>query len=361
MLEKNLKLGELILASYKSFIDPNNVELADIVNNYIGKIVVIQYLPLKDKENSIFRILNLLQENNKRPDEVNVQLELLFTLEIIHNYTNIEVEPGFYEFFGEDFFDALVATGVLEAVEDICEKDIKRLRHMLDSTINWRNIFDLVDGFSNIDMTHVDALVQEVKTVKDNLKEENLELLKKITDYNQPSNYNFADMINASLINSLDKISDEEIAKWHKKQNLLVDLDSLLGERAYENIVKDINEYFSQHAELGNVDEKEIQNVYEYLKQKNQGAIDKLDYSIAEENRNNIEKGMSAQMIKLLSKKKALERKYKKEEELLRLADTIISMDSANIDDVLEVLDRYQKITEDKKDQKISEDKKEEK
>ena len=57
-------------------------------------------------------------------------------------------------------------------------------------------------------------------------------------------------------------------------------------------------------------------------------------------------------MIKLLSKKKALERKYKKEEELLRLADTIISMDSANIDDVLEVLDRYQKITEDKKEEK---------
>lgn len=352
MLEKKLKLSELILASYKSFIDPNNVELADIVNDYIGKIVVIQYLPLKDKENSIFRILNLLQENNKRPDEVNVQLELLFTLEIIHNYTNIEVEEGFYEFFGEDFFDALVATGVLDAIEDICEKDIQRLRHMLDSTINWRNMFDLVDGFGNIDMTHVDALVQEVKTVKESLKEENLELLKKITDYNQPNNYNFADMINASLINSLDKISDEEIAKWHKKQDLLVDLDLLLGERAYENISKEINNYFAQHAELGDVNEKEIQDVYEYLKKKNQGVIDKLDYSIAEENRNSIEKGMSAQMIKLLSKKKALERKYKKEEELLKLADTIMSMDNTNIDDVLEVLNRYQKVTEDKKEDK---------
>lgn len=343
MLEKNLNLADVTLVAYKSFLDPFNKELEQAVNDCISHLVVLEYLPLKEKKATIFRIINLLKENNKRPDEIHAQLEILFTLEVINNYTNINVEDNFYEFFSDDFIDALETTGIIDAIEAICGRDMDRLRYMLDSTINWRNIFSLVDGFGNIDMSHVDALVQEVRTVKESLKEENLDLLKRITDYNQPNVQNFSDMLSASLVNSLDKISDDQIAKWHEQQDLIIDLDKVLGAKSYDNITKEITEYFTQHAELGTVSDQEIQNVYEYLKEKNQNTINKLDYSIAEENRSSIEKGLSTQMIKLLSKKKALEKKYQKEEELLKLADSIMSMDSTNIDEVIEVLHKYQK------------------
>ena len=54
-------------------------------------------------------------------------------------------------------------------------------------------------------------------------------------------------------------------------------------------------------------------------------------------------------MIKLLSKKKALEKKYKKEEELLRLADTVMSMDVSEIDDIAEVLEKIKNEKENNK------------
>lgn len=348
MLDKNLKLTDIMLAAYKSFTDPLNEELKAQVNDYISKITVIQYLPLREKQVSTFKLLNLIDENEKRPDEVATRMELLFTLEVINQYTNIEVESGCYELFGEDFLDALEMTGIMDAIEEISEKDIERLRHMLDSTVNWRNIFNLLEGFGNIDMSHVDQLINEVKEAKEGLKEENLDLLKKIADYNQPNVYNFTDMINASIINSLDKISEEQLAKWHENHDLLVNLDNILGEKSFENISKDILDYFEQHPELGKVEKKEIQNVYEYLKEKNQDKINKIDYQIAEENRTNIQKGMSSQMIKLLSKKKALEKRYQKEEELLRLADTIMSMDTAGIDDIAEVLEKVKGEKEEK-------------
>lgn len=343
MIEKNLNLADVMLMAYKLYNNPSDKKLEDEVNNYISKMVVLSYLPLREKEVAIFRILNFIQDNERRPEEINTEVELLFTLEIINQYTNIEVEKDFYELFKEEFYDALMMTGIIEAIEDICDEDIIRLRRMLDSTINWRNIFNLIQGFESIDMSHVDQLVKEVQEAKEGLKEENLDLLKRIADYNQPNVHNFSDMISASIVNSLDKISDEQIAKWHENQDLLVNLDGILGDKSYENITNNIMEYFNKHSELGKVDEKEIESVYEYLKEKNQEVINKLDYSIAEENKVTIEKGISSQMIKLLSKKKALEKKYKKEEELLRLADTIMSMDGTNIDELLEVLNQYQK------------------
>ena len=241
---------------------------------------------------------------------------------------------------GEDFFDALEVTGIISSIEKISGKDIERFRHMLDSTVNWKNIFNLIEGFENIDMSHVDQLVNEVKEAKQGLKEENLELLRKIANYNQPNVHNFSDMISASIINSLDKISEEQLAKWQEKHDILVDLDNILGEKSYDNISKEIQDYFAEHSELGKIEEKEIRNVYEYLKEKNQEKIDKIDYQITEENKNNIEKGISSQMIKLLSKKKILENKYKKEEELLKLADTIMTMDSTEIDDIATILEK---------------------
>ena len=340
MLEKNLKLTDVLLASYQFYSDPMNEELAAQVNDYISKIMVLPYLPLREKQMAIFKILNLVGEENQTPEDISAKIEILFVLEVINRYTNIEVEDGFFEVLGEDFFDALEVTGIISSIEKISEKDIERFRHMLDSTVNWKNIFNLIEGFENIDMSHVDQLVNEVKEAKQGLKEENLELLRKIANYNQPNVHNFSDMISASIVNSLDKISEEQLAKWQEKHDILVDLDNILGEKSYDNISKEIQDYFAEHSELGKIEEKEIRNVYEYLKEKNQEKIDKIDYQITEENKNSIEKGISSQMIKLLSKKKILENKYKKEEELLKLADTIMTMDSTEIDDIATILEK---------------------
>lgn len=351
MLEKNLNLTEVMLAAYELYTDPTNKEKEAKVSEFIGQMVVLPFLPLRDKKAAIFKVLNLITDDaDQSPEEVSSQMERMFTLEVINEYTNIQVESTFYDYFGEDFYDALEATGIMKAIEEVSEKDIRRLREMLNSTVNWRNIFDLINGFENIDMTHVDDLVTEVRAAREGLKEENLDLLKRLTAYNQPVVDDFSTMVGASIVNSLDKISEEQMVKWHEKHDMFIDLDSILGKQAYDNIQKNITEYFDTHAEYEKVSEKEIQDVYDYLKEKNQDGINKLDYAIAEENRASIEKGMTAQMIKLLSKKKALEKKYKKEEELIKLADTVMTMDAASIDEVSEILNKYKNDKEEKED-----------
>ena len=150
-----------------------------------------------------------------------------------------------------------------------------RLQNLIAS-VNWRDIFSLLESFGNIDMSHVDDLVKEVKTAKDSLQEDNLDLLKRIVNINQPNSENLNDLINASIVSSLDKVSDEELAKWHEKHDVFVDLDSILGEKSYETITQEITDYFANNKELGDVTKEEVQSVYDYLKSKNQDAI-KID------------------------------------------------------------------------------------
>ena len=341
MLEKDLKLSQVMLAAYESAKDLGDETKRAAVNDYIGKLVVIEYLPLREKKAFLFRILNLLEENDKRPEEIVGQLEILFNLEMIQDYTNIYVEPEFYDLFGDEFLDTLEITGIKGAIEDINGRDVARLYNMLTATINWRDIFSVVDTFGQIDMAHVDELVNEVRAAKSGLTEENIDLLKRLANVNQPNAENLQDAITASIVGSLDKISEDELLKWQSKHDMIVNLDTLLGEKSYDHITKEIQDYFNNSPEYEPVDAQEIKNVYEYLKEKNQDSINKLDYQIAEENRVSIEKGMTAQMIKLLSKKKALEKRYKKEEELLKLADVVMSMDNTSIDEVSTILNQY--------------------
>lgn len=342
MLEKKLSMAEIMMSAYKLSRNLIDEKLAAEVNNFIGQMTVVEYVPLREKKAAIFKILGLLQEEDRRPDEVMSQIELMFTLEVIDLYTNIEIEPEFYEIFVEEFLDALEITGVLDAIEDISGKDIQRFHRMLDSVLNWRHIFSLIEGFENIDMSHVDTLANEIREARAGLTEDNLNTLKRISELNRPGVDNLSDTINAYLINSLDKITPEQLEKYNENQDIIIDLDNIFGSKELDYLTSQVQNYFNEHKELGTLNSTEIIDVYEYLKNKNAQEINKIDYQINENNKNIILDGVTSEIIKLLSKKKALEKKYQKQEELLKLADSMMSMDSKNINAIDEALHKIQ-------------------
>ena len=316
-----------------------NQELRAKVNDIAGKMVILSYVPLRDKKASILRIAAYLDENGRRPDEIAAQVETLFILEIFNNYTNVSIDADFYRIFGEEFYDSLYFAGFVQAIESKCGTDIQRFRSLVFATLDWRNVFSLVDSFSMIDMSHVDALTQEVRDAKEKLSAENIQALRDMVAMNRPGVSDISDMVGASLVASLDKITDNDIAKWHENHQMVVDLDAILGEQALSRITNEIQDYFDQQGAKGTVDQKEVQSVYDYLKAKNQDEINKINYDIGEAEKASIEKGITSQMIKLLSEKKALDQKYKQQEELLKLADAILSMDQKSYDDIKQALE----------------------
>lgn len=339
-MEKTLDMAEVTLAAYELYQDPMNQELRAKVNDIVGKMVILSYVPLREKQAGVMKTAVLLEERDKRPDEIAVQVDLYFTLGVFDTYTNIKVENDFYKIFSPEFLDAILCSKIWETVEDRCSRDIQSFRGLLDSTLNWRNVYTMVEEFGNIDMTHVDALVKEVREARTSLSDENIQLLKKMVDFNRPGVENFADLVGASLMSAMDKVSDVALADWHKKQDMVIDLDAVLGENTLNHITDEIIKYFESE-EMSEVSRQEVQDVYTYLKEKNQAEINKIDADISTETKETLEQGITSQIIKLLSKKKALDRKYQQQEELIKLADTILSMDGKAYDNIKNVLEQY--------------------
>lgn len=339
-MEKTLDMAEVTLAAYELYQDPMNQELRAKVNDIVGKMVILSYVPLREKQAAVVKTAILLEERDKRPDEIAMQVELFFTLGVFDTYTNIKVDTDFYKIFSPEFLDAIVHCKIWDEIMDHCKYDIQSFRQLLDSTLNWRNVYTMVEEFGSIDMAHVDALVQEVREAREALGDENVKLLKRMADFNRPGAENFADLVGASLMSTIDKVSDEALADWHKKQDMVVDLDAVLGANTLNHIEEEIVKYFKED-EASEVSKEEIQDVYAYLKNKNQAEINKIDADISVETKSTLEQGITSQMIKLLSKKKALDRKYQQQEELIKLADTILSIDGQSYDNIKNILEQY--------------------
>ena len=343
MLEKTLNMADITLAAYELYQDPQNENLKAKYNEYDSKIVILSYAPLREKQAGVLNIAMHLQEQQRRPDDIAVQVQLLLMLEIFNIYTNIKVDSNFYDIFNVDFYDAISACGLWNEIETHCSNDLKSFRSLLESTLNWRNVYTMVDEFSSIDMSHVDQLVQEVREAKEKLGEDNIKLLKEVAMFNRPDVDRFQDVISASLVAGLDKVSETSLSEWHKQRGTVVDLDAVLGQNTLDHIIKEVSDHFATDQSLSGVSvtQQEITDVYTYLKNKNQEEINKIDADISEENKSALEKGITSQVIKLLSKKKALDRKYKQQEELIKLADAIMSMNGQAYDDIKKVLEQY--------------------
>ena len=344
MLEKELSLAEMIVYVYNDYTRPEEEIWKNQINDFRGKMKVRAYCPMWEKQVATLGLLNKIKGQNLRPDEIAIEVEQLFTMECINLYTNIEVEEEITtEVFTPEVLDAFNLSAIYDEIWDIAGYDIERFHMMIDNSLNWSHIFDLVNSFGSFDAHKIDELINEIKEARSELSDEKLDTLKQLSTINKRSN-DFASYVDAAIVKSLEDVTPEKIVEWRNKQDIFTNLDEVLTENAKKEIFEDIQKYFDEHLELGiQVDQEEVEDVYKYLSSKNEEAINKIDIAIAEENRASIQQGVTSQMIKLLSKKNALKNRYKKEEELIRLADTVMSMDGSSIDELKEIIEQYQK------------------
>lgn len=346
MLEKNLNFADFMVSLYNNYKHPEEEVWKKQMNEFVGKLKVRSYCPLWEKKSSLIIILTSLQENERRVDEITAQLELLFTLECIKLYTNIYIDSEIYGgLFTEEIYDAFSISPLYEAIWNNAGKDINRFYNMVYQSLSWEHVFDLVKMFSGFDAKQVDSLISEIKETRQYLSEGQLDKIKEIASMDRGITGEITDQFNAAIIKSLEDVDQEKINQWAEKQDVFAGFDKVISKNTEEQIMSDIEEYFKNNEEDLSMrpSKKDIQDVYEYLKTKNASSMNEIDFEINEESKKSIQNGITSQMIKLISKKNALKKKYAKEEELLHLADTMMTMDSNFIDELKEILNQYQK------------------
>ena len=143
MNDDKLKLSDYLMLVSKFESEPDNQEILKQIDDFLSKLIVREYMPLKEKEIAVMFILNNL---NKDFDAAGASafLEIGKVTEGLLSYCiNLEkdisaIALGYY------LVDSIYKYGLYSTIFNKCEKDCTRLFNMVDNAVNVSNIYRLL-------------------------------------------------------------------------------------------------------------------------------------------------------------------------------------------------------------------------
>ena len=212
--QEKIKLTELLEAclDFKKEPTPKN-ELA--IKTIVNRFVIKEYLPMNEKFVQIALILNTVTSDELDPLEAETWLSIgKIVYGILAYVDNLENDLNRLSLSGA-IVDLLYEMGVIDGVLSHCEKDYLRMEKMLEETINFTNIFRIVETTSMLDSASIDNFVKEIHSFKNDLTPETLEKLKSIVNASDPA---FQSLKEILVDQALSKAMDSKFEKLEQKQ-----------------------------------------------------------------------------------------------------------------------------------------------
>ena len=127
-------------------------------------------------------------------------------------YTNIDVNiPASYKIY--ETYDAIYQSGMADYMLEFCHIDYDRLVRMMERTMSYGNLLELVDTMKNMDTREIQKLVVEVKKFKEDLDPETIKNLTTIMQYNDPLMRQIKEEVVDTALDNLDKIAENNKTK----------------------------------------------------------------------------------------------------------------------------------------------------
>lgn len=187
-MEDKIKLSE-ILKSYIAFKDdPSNEEKYKNLTAYQDKLQVREYLPMLDKQLVLTLMLTKIENQDKDAVATQMNLEILKIIYGLMAYCiNLENDLGFEALLNSFVVDALYASGIVGYILDFCESDYKLLCDMVQGTINFSNLFRIVDTMSLFSEEKLEELRKTTEDLRKlTLSSDKIDKLVKIFELNDP-------------------------------------------------------------------------------------------------------------------------------------------------------------------------------
>lgn len=172
-MEEKLKLSDYLLLCTKLDENPDD-EGMNQIQDFLSKLVIREYIPLKEKELILMEILNLLNKDFDAPGVAGF-IEIGKTVRVLLSYCiNLEVDIS-YLTVGYFLVDAIHKYGLYSAILTRCKDDCNRLFNMVDNAINVSNIYRLLETASLFNSEEYDKWLESMSTLKDTLDSESLQ------------------------------------------------------------------------------------------------------------------------------------------------------------------------------------------
>lgn len=171
-MENNaLKLEEILLAAAEWMNDPESKETTDALEALKSKMIVREYLPIKQKELIASKIVSGidLDDENRYKDEMFIEMGKTFYGLLAY----VNVDPNYdEELFDYKYFDVFWASGFGDFILSFCKKDYDRLCDMIDTKFSFENLSNLISTIMSMNTDKLDEFIKEAGEVKKTVNED---------------------------------------------------------------------------------------------------------------------------------------------------------------------------------------------
>lgn len=220
MNDDKLKLSDYLVLVSKFESEPDNQEILKQIDDFLSKLIVREYMPLKEKEIAVMFILNNL---NKDFDAAGASafLEIGKVTEGLLSYCiNLEkdisaIALGYY------LVDSIYKYGLYSTIFNKCEKDCTRLFNMVDNAVNVSNIYRLLETASLFNADEYDKWLASMNELKDTLDSKSLqEILDVLKVEADTDGADIVSQIKKAALDSANKEYEAEAEKFKKATEL---------------------------------------------------------------------------------------------------------------------------------------------
>lgn len=203
-----------IIRICKDFIeDSENEKTVKEYNDLLNSIIVKSYMPMQEK---VVALVRMLMDNER---EIDVEssfftagLELACCFDGLLAYTNIDPEVDI-SIKNYENYDIIYQSGLADYILQYCEKDYERLVKMMERTLSFESLREMINSLSSMDSGMLREVVNALKGVKKDLDSETIKNIADIMRLDDPLLTQIKETIVDSALQDLEQKEKEEDEK----------------------------------------------------------------------------------------------------------------------------------------------------
>ena len=208
-ITKDVPLSQLLLVAHEATDKPADELAQRELDLWKGKILIREFLPLREKEACLLQItcgLDLGTDIDIDQDLGSINMAANLEASLVRYgllaYTNImdDLEAETSQFA---IYDYLSVTGIKDYILGYCQRDYDQLDHMIHTALSFDNMFNITETICGFNPDTVELLVKSLAEMKDSLDKETLQNLVKVINWDDPVTATLKEGITDSLIKTV--------------------------------------------------------------------------------------------------------------------------------------------------------------
>lgn len=206
-----MKLQEILDICDQFTKHPEDETAVKAYNDMLQNLVIRAYLPMQEKVVALVRMVMDSDKDIDVPEAFfTAGLEIACCFDGLLSYVNIEpeVNPDIKSY---ENYDLIYQSGLADYILEYCGKDYERLVRMMERTLSYENLTDLVQSMREMDTGSLRELVNTLRNMKDEVDPEVIKNIADIARMNDPALNDLKDTIdNEAVDKAFEEKTDEK-------------------------------------------------------------------------------------------------------------------------------------------------------